>query len=128
MNFKNMLAKSSLLYGIINCKCPQCHSGNLFVNQNHYNLKHTLEMNEKCNSCGLYYEKEPGFWTGAMYISYVLIVGMVLISLLILYLLLEQKSEVIIGVNFSIVVLSYPLLLRYSRVLYLYLFIRYKKS
>jgi uncharacterized protein (DUF983 family) len=123
-----MLAKTSLLYGIINCKCPQCHRGNLFVDANPYHSKHLLAMNQRCNSCGLYFEKEPGFWTGAMYVSYGFIVLLVITSLVILHIYFNQPIEVVMGVNLGIVILGYPLLLRYSRVLYLYLFVRYKKS
>ncbi len=123
-----MLAKSSLLYGIMNCKCPQCHRGNLFMDSNPYHLKHLLAMNHRCNACGLYFEKEPGFWTGAMYVSYGFIVLLVISSLVILHIFFNQPIEVVMGVNLGIVILGYPLLLRYSRVLYLYLFVRFKKS
>jgi len=85
-------------------------------------------MNHRCNACGLYFEKEPGFWTGAMYVSYGFIVLLVISSLVILHIFFNQPIEVVMGVNLGIVILGYPLLLRYSRVLYLYLFVRFKKS
>ncbi|MEY3416868.1 MAG: hypothetical protein RL060_979 [Bacteroidota bacterium] len=123
-----MLAKSSLLYGLMKCKCPQCHEGNLFKTSNPYQLKKMLAMHQKCTHCGLYFEQEPGFWTGAMYVSYGFIVLLVLLSLVLLHISFNQPIEVVLGVNVGIVLFTYPLLLRYSRVLYLYLFVRFKNT
>lgn len=113
--------KKSVLYGIAKCKCPDCRKGDLFVSSNPYNFKEMLTMNVHCEYCGLYYEKEPGFWTGAMYVSYGIIVAIVFSSLIGLYFILELPIETVLPVSLGTISLGYPLLLRYSRVLYLYL-------
>lgn len=88
-------------------------------------------MNDICTHCGLKLEPEPGFYQGAMYVSYgITIIFMVLVSL-ILYFFAGHPSEwVYIVVIISVMVLLIPLNYRYSRLIFLYLFggIRYDRS
>ena len=122
------MKKSSVLYGIAKCKCPKCHQGKLFYNSNPYALSEILKMNQKCDHCGLFYENEPGFWTGALYVSYAIIVAVIVTCLVGLHVILDLPIEVVFPVALGIVFLGYPLLLRYSRVLYLYMFVSYDKN
>ena len=48
----------SILRGL----CPRCRSGKIF--------RGTIAMHERCPSCRLVFSREPGYFTGAMYISY----------------------------------------------------------
>jgi len=66
-----MLGKGSKFYSIRTMTCPQCQEGKFFV-ANPYNLKHAGETFPHCPKCGLKYEKEIGFYYGAMYVSYAL--------------------------------------------------------
>ena len=61
--------KSTKLYSILRFKCPQCHEGDFFV-AHPFNLSKVGDTPGNCPVCGLKYEKEPGFYQGAMYISY----------------------------------------------------------
>ncbi len=69
-----MLGKGTKLYSIFRMKCPQCHEGDFFVSHP-YNFKHAGEVKEHCEVCGLKYSREPGFFYGAMYVSYALAVA-----------------------------------------------------
>lgn len=62
--------KGQKLYSVFNFKCPKCHEGNLFKT-NTWSFKDITEMPESCEHCGQYYEPEPGFYFGAMFISYI---------------------------------------------------------
>ncbi len=64
------MKKESRIYSIVNCKCPRCHEGDLFTNKISYNIKKLTEMNTHCNHCGLEFTPEPGYFYGAMYVSY----------------------------------------------------------
>ena len=123
-----MLKKGSKLNSILTGSCPKCQNESMYVDKNPLHLGKVLKMNENCSHCGLKYQIEPSFFYGAMYVSYGFIVLLVITSLVILHIYFNQPIEVVMGVNLGIVILGYPLLLRYSRVLYLYLFVRYKKS
>jgi uncharacterized protein (DUF983 family) len=48
-------------------RCPRCGSGHLF--------RHWVEMVPDCPRCGLHFEREAGYWTGAMAINVILVGG-----------------------------------------------------
>ena len=70
-----MFGKGSRLYSVFRMKCPRCHEGDFFISHP-YNLKKAGDIHENCPNCGLKYSKEPGFYYGAMYVSYALGVGL----------------------------------------------------
>ncbi|MFO0004725.1 MAG: DUF983 domain-containing protein, partial [bacterium] len=61
-----------VLYSIFFQRCPRCHKGHLFINRNPYKWTNWDKMHNECGNCGLHYEREPGFFQGAMYVSYAL--------------------------------------------------------
>ena len=48
-------------------RCPRCGSGGVFRN--------FFDLHERCPSCGLKFEREPGYWVGAMVIITAVTVG-----------------------------------------------------
>jgi uncharacterized protein (DUF983 family) len=77
---------------------------------------------ENCPVCGVRYEREPSFFTGAMYISYAISVGIFLTSGLLVYLIDHNASAlayILTTIFFTLILI--PLNFRYSRVLLLYL-------
>ncbi len=62
--------KSSTLKSIYHCKCPRCHEGDLFLRGQILNPTKFSDMNKECSHCGQYFEPEPGFYLGAMFVSY----------------------------------------------------------
>lgn len=108
---------------IIKSKCPQCQSGKMF-NYPFYNLKKFMEMDTNCKVCGLKYEVEPGFFWGAMYVSYALTVGLMLVIGGFTLWISNGKAgfyAYIIPIV-SALLLSSPLTFRYARVLMIYFF------
>jgi len=59
------------LYSIFKMKCPRCQEGDFFVSHP-YDLKKAGDTHEHCSNCDLKYSREPGFYYGAMYVSYAL--------------------------------------------------------
>jgi len=55
---------------ILNMKCPRCREGDLFITPT-FSYSKPTEMPERCEVCGQNYMPEPGFWYGAMFVSYV---------------------------------------------------------
>jgi len=62
--------KQSKLYGVLNLKCPACHTGSLFKSKSYFPLSQITDMPNQCSVCGEDYIRETGFYFGAMYISY----------------------------------------------------------
>ncbi|MFY0592696.1 DUF983 domain-containing protein [Roseivirga sp.] len=107
---------------VLQGKCPQCREGSLFTH-NAYNLKNFMKMYTHCQVCNVRFEKEPRFFDGAMYISYAFSVGLFLVSAFIIYTFFEPVSENIYLIAIiSEVFLLYPLMFRYARIFYLYIF------
>ncbi|MEJ8758269.1 DUF983 domain-containing protein [Pontibacter sp. H259] len=107
---------------ILDCRCPRCRNGKVFTHPA-YNLRKFDNMYEDCPVCGLHYEVEVGLFYGAMYISYGLSVGIVLLVGLVLYNLAgDPPTWVYITTVASIILLLTPLLFRYARILMLHFF------
>ena len=82
-----------------------------------------MKMHDSCPECGVSFLREPRFFDGAMYISYAMNVGLFLTSALIIYQLFSPESEYVYLTAIILeVILLYPLMFRYSRILYLYAF------
>lgn len=120
---------ASTLVSIAQMKCPRCHEGDIYVHKNAYNLSNAGKMHSQCPACGLDYQPEPGFYFGAGYVSYALTVA---VSIAVFVALLPfvdwYQWEIYIGVIAGILLLTFPILFRYSRVIWLYFFVKYDKQ
>ena len=70
-----MLKKSSKLYSILKFKCPYCQEGDFYKSTNPYNFSSMSEVKDSCEKCNRKFSIEPGFYYGAMYVSYAFGVG-----------------------------------------------------
>lgn len=52
--------------------CPNCHKGDIFKTSGNIFKFKMPKMNESCPVCGYRFERETGFFFGAMYVSYAL--------------------------------------------------------
>jgi hypothetical protein len=60
-------AKPSTLRCILQQRCPRCRTGGIF----RYSIFRGFpKMRERCAICDLKFEREPGYFLGAMYLSY----------------------------------------------------------
>ena len=115
------MQKKSTAEAIVKAKCPRCHRGAVFK----YKAYHPrfYETNRLCAQCGLIYEREPGFFLGAMYISYAFTVAILLGTSFVLYFVFGDPPSWVYLISVPLVTLLFvPLSFRYSRVLYLYAF------
>lgn len=87
-----MLKKGTKLYSIFKFKCPQCQEGEFFISKP-YDLKNVGKIHENCSECGIKYSKEPGFYYGAMYVSYALGVAQ-LVAVIVLYYIIFRQIDV----------------------------------
>ena len=63
--------KTNILNAILHLKCPRCRKGDLFENST-FSFKKSFDMPDRCHSCRQDFWPEPGFYYGAMFISYIL--------------------------------------------------------
>ena len=102
-------------------KCPVCREGDIFRYPASAISKFNI-MNPSCPHCGVRLEPEPGFYQGAMYVSYGFTVAFIIIIGSILYLAGDPSELTYILTIIGIMILLMPLNYRYSRIVYLYLF------
>ena len=125
LNFLQMLKKGSKLYSILTGTCPKCQKESMYLDQNPLHLGNILKMHENCSHCGLKYQIEPSFFYGAMYVSYGLNVAIGIAAFIISYVLLNSSLKVaFISIIASLLVL-FPLVLRWSRNIYINMFVSY---
>jgi uncharacterized protein (DUF983 family) len=68
--------KLSTMGDIVHQRCPRCRAGAIF----RYSIFRGFPgMHERCPVCDLKFEREPGYFLGAMYVSYG--VGIVFIAI-----------------------------------------------
>jgi len=99
-------------------KCPNCGEGRVFENPGNVLLFKVPKMNEHCPQCGHRFEKEPGYFTGAMYVSY----GLCIVEMFILC-----SFSILIGISIdymmyaliTLVVLLWTFNFRKSRVIWM---------
>jgi uncharacterized protein (DUF983 family) len=107
---------------LLSLRCPRCHTGPLFTHSA-LSLTKFIRMPECCPVCGFYYEPEPGFYFGAMYISsgfttfIMLLTGMALN-----FLANDPPTWVYVAAVAAVVLPLTPLIYRYSRAMMLYAF------
>lgn len=119
--------KGSKVYSVITQTCPRCQSGPLFINKNPYKIEGWEKMHENCPNCGLHYEREPGFYQGAMYVSYAL--GVALSVAVVLVNLLFGFNPIIYFITNTLALIGLaPFLFRWARAIYLNIFIKYDKT
>ncbi len=84
-------------------------------------------MNAYCPCCGQSFEPEPGYYYGAMYVSFGFNVAIFIVSMLVLSQFVEEITlAMLIGVIAVVVVGLLPVVFRLSRVLWINIFIRYE--
>lgn len=111
---------------ILSMKCPRCYEGPLFNNRSIFPLRHLHQMPDHCDGCGLKFNPEPGFYTGAMYVSYALNIGLFILSFFALYIGLQVSIYTFLAIYGMSILLLSPFSFRYSRTLFLHLFYSYK--
>lgn len=136
IKFSNSMANKpdrSLVSGILGMKCPNCRKGNMYINSSIFPLKHMMDMPERCAVCGQKMEIEVGFYYGTGYVSYALSVAIAIFNAVWFAVLIgfSWKNNSIwwyLGITIAMLLLLQPLLMRLSRVVYLYMFVKYGSS
>ncbi len=78
-------------------------------------------MNQQCPVCGLNFEREPGYFLGAMYISYAMAVPLLILFLLLFWKATFWSWNVILLASALALVPFAPFLALFARVLWIHL-------
>ncbi len=113
-----------MLSSIFNKKCPQCRKGDLFVKP--FSWKNPLNMHEKCAVCGQRTEPEPGFYYGAMFLSYIITGFLYLFIIGTLIIIFNFSVNQSFSVLLVFVALTYFETARLARALWIHVNVKYK--
>ena len=109
---------SSKLSRMLGMKCPNCGEGDLFPTPT-FSFKRPLDMHEKCPNCQMSYFPEPGFYYGAMFISYIASGFFSIGFIMLLHWVLKLSVELSFAILIAIAVLFYVFVFRISRSIWL---------
>lgn len=111
------------IFSLLKGKCPRCETGEVFSDKGNLFLFRMPLMRETCEHCGHKFEREPGFFWGAMYVSYAITVAEA-IAVFVAWELLKPGQydyRVIVLISLTIILLVFPNF-RLSRMVWMYFF------
>lgn len=114
---------SSKLRRMMGMKCPRCGEGNLFFTPT-FSFKQPLDMHERCTNCQQSFFPEPGFYYGAMFVSYVSFGFFSIGLVMILHWVLGLSTELSFAILIGIAAIFYVYLFRISRSIWLGLMVK----
>jgi rRNA maturation protein Nop10 len=122
--------KPGLLASMLGMKCPACRKGYLYKNHGIFPLGEVTTMPEHCPVCGQKTEIETGFYFGTGYVSYALSVALFIFNFVWYYYIFgisfrDNSPYYYLVTSIAIVVVAQPWMMRISRVLYIYGFVKY---
>ena len=116
----------NVFQSIWNYKCPKCRKGDLFVAP--FDFKKPLNMHETCTHCQQKFEPEPGYYFGAMFISYIWTAWTCLAIVGFCMLVLGWSIEASFALLIFVSAISYFFVMRISRSMYIHLDMKYDKE
>jgi uncharacterized protein (DUF983 family) len=108
-----MASSGNVLVALLRQRCPHCRQGPVF--------RTAVRMNTICPVCGLAFEREEGYFLGAMYVSYALSTLWLGLGMLAVHLVWPDLD---LGWAVLVAAVAYlpfvALMFRYSRVIWIY--------
>ena len=102
------------LWAVLLQRCPRCLQGHVFQG--------VASMHDTCPHCAYQFEREPGYFTGAMFASYTLAVPILFVIFMVLWNFFSHTWPLTFNllVTFIVFLPLVPLIFRYSRVIWMH--------
>lgn len=119
-----------LLPSLLKQKCPNCRKGNIFVNRSVFPLGKALQVEENCSHCGQKIKVENNYGQGMNFVFIFIIFFVTFFIYWPLFGISFKDNSVFYYLAVSVVLslVLQPWLMRFSRVLFLYLVIPFDKN
>jgi uncharacterized protein (DUF983 family) len=101
----------TVLARAVRLRCPRCGRDRLYARW--------FTMHERCGACGLRYEREQGYFVGAIYVNYALTVALGLGGVLLLDRLVGLSLRTQLAVAVPVMLLAPLVFFRHARSLWL---------
>ncbi|OUS00986.1 DUF983 domain-containing protein [Flavobacteriales bacterium 33_180_T64] len=112
----------SRVFDILNCKCPKCKKEKIFYDRGNIILFKIPKMHARCRECNYKFEKETGFFFGAMFVSYALAVVEMILCLVVFWHFIDFSPLKVFLIVTLILMLLSTINFRVSRSIWIYLF------
>lgn len=106
-----------VIQAILRERCPRCRQGAIFRGPI---FRGWFAMHDHCPVCNLEFEREQGYFIGAMYVSYGLSIPLVALLMLLVWVLTRWRLERVLLGGFLAYLPFVPLMIRLSRVVWIY--------
>lgn len=104
---------AAAVWALLRLRCPRCREGRMF--------RGVWGMNDPCPKCGLLFQREEGYFLGAMYFSYVLGALILIPSFFLAVALLPEWNGTLLAVLVWVLYLPLvPVVFWYSRALWVH--------
>ncbi len=118
------LKKGSKSYSTVYLKCPRCHEGETFETGSWTFVK-PFDMLERCPRCNLNYFPEPGYYYGAMFVSYILSGWFCLLFVAFFHWILNWSQTVAFSLLCIFLAINFVYIFRISRLLWINVNVKY---
>jgi len=118
------MKRVSLLRSVWTYKCPRCRQADLYMSP--INLSKPLNMHKRCVQCDLNFEPEPGYYFGAMFMSYGISAFFFLAIAALLYFGFHLGPNPILAWIIFVGIVSFLKILRLSRSVWIHIMTRYE--
>jgi len=106
----------------LNCKCPNCKEGKIFKKGGNILLFNIPKMYDRCPVCDYKFERETGFFFGAMFVSYALAAAEMITCLVVFWYLIDFSPLRVFSIIVVIAFLLSTINFKLSRSIWIYLF------
>ena len=103
---------AQMIRGILGNRCPNCSGGAVF--------RGIYAMNKTCPACGFRFEKEPGYFLGALVAAYFIGAFTVVPTIVVTVFVLRMELSKALGIGIAQCLICHPFLFRYSKLTWLY--------
>ena len=108
---------------VLNYNCPRCRKFKMYKEP--FLISKPVEMHRNCEVCNQRFEPEPGFYFGAMFISYI-ISGFLFVGIaLTLVFAFNWSFNAAMGLVLFIAIISFFKLMRISRSMWIHFIVNY---
>lgn len=119
-----MCKKGSKSYSIFYLKCPRCHEGETFETGS-WSFKKPFDMHQRCAKCDLNYFPEPGYYYGAMFISYIWTAWFCLLFMGVFFWWLGLSQTLAWTLLIAFMAINFVYIFRISRLMWININVRY---
>ncbi len=122
-----LFKKGTKLYSIFGLKCPKCHETDMFKTKT-FSFQQPFEMKASCENCGQDFEPEPGFYYGAMFISYIFMGWFCIAFAGLFHWVFGWSLAASFGLLIAVIAVFFVFIFRLARAIWINLNVRYNSK